>query len=343
MLGGGIYPGMITATVGTALLIAVVVELDRDRAPPAALRVLVRWCTSPSTPASRSRGSTRSRRATSSCSTASRPTTGAALYIATLAVVVVFRVVVPVRNAFRYRLRVAEVRARAPVSSRCGCSGRNLDRLGAQAGSSSSGVSSTAAAGGRLTRSRSRQRPDGRSLRITVKALGDHTSGLGSLSVGTRVVAEGPFGVFTDASRRLDKALLIAGGIGDHADPGAARDDARRPRRALPGRRGGRRDLPRRARATWPPRAGATVHVVVGDHTTPEGRGLLAPDHLRQLVPDLAEREVFVCGPPAMTEAIRARRSSRRAFPPSTSTPNGLPCLSVTEEDQPCVELSPLS
>ena len=53
-------------------------------------------------------------------------------------------------------------------------------------------------------------------------------------------------------------------------------------------------------------RAGATMHVIVGDHTTPEGRGLLAPDHLRQLVPDLAEREVFVCGPPAMTKVIRS-------------------------------------
>ncbi len=41
MLGGGIYPGMITATVGTVLLLAVVGR-PRDRAPPAALRVVVR-------------------------------------------------------------------------------------------------------------------------------------------------------------------------------------------------------------------------------------------------------------------------------------------------------------
>ena len=39
--------------------------------------------------------------------------------------------------------------------------------------------------------------PDGQSLRITVKALGDHTSNLGSRR-GTRVVAEGPFGIFTE-------------------------------------------------------------------------------------------------------------------------------------------------
>ena len=31
---------------------------------------------------------------------------------------------------------------------------------------------------------------------------------------GTRVVAEGPFGVFTEASRTQEKVLLVAGGIG---------------------------------------------------------------------------------------------------------------------------------
>src|SRR5207249_1860066 len=56
--------------------------------------------------------------------------------------------------------------------------------------------------------------PDGRSLRITVKALGDFTSRIGAIAPGTRVVAEGPFGVFTDSLRRRDGVALIAGGIG---------------------------------------------------------------------------------------------------------------------------------
>ena len=37
---------------------------------------------------------------------------------------------------------------------------------------------------------------------------------------------------------------------------------------------------------------------------TPEGARLLSPDHLRELVPDLDDRDVFVCGPPAMAQAI---------------------------------------
>jgi ferredoxin-NADP reductase len=32
--------------------------------------------------------------------------------------------------------------------------------------------------------------------------------------------------------------------------------------------------------------------------------GLLSPEHLRTLVPDIAERDVYLCGPPAMIDAI---------------------------------------
>ena len=34
------------------------------------------------------------------------------------------------------------------------------------------------------------------------------------------------------------------------------------------------------------------------------GEGLLSPGHLRALVPDIAERDVYLCGPPAMIDAI---------------------------------------
>jgi ferredoxin-NADP reductase len=49
---------------------------------------------------------------------------------------------------------------------------------------------------------------------------------------------------------------------------------------------------------------GITFFFVVGDHATPEGARLLSAEHLCELVPDIAEREVFVCGPPAMAAAI---------------------------------------
>ena len=51
-------------------------------------------------------------------------------------------------------------------------------------------------------------------------------------------------------------------------------------------------------------RTGLLVHYVVGDHRG-EGARLLSAEHLRELVPDAAERDVFLCGPPAMTDVIR--------------------------------------
>ena len=151
-------------------------------------------------------------------------------------------------------------------------------------------------------------------LSITVKSLGDFSSRISEIRPGTRVVAEGPFGVFTEAARRREKVVLIAGGIGIT------------PIRALMEDMSGdvivlyrvvgeadlifREELERLAHER-----GITLLLVVGDHATREGRRLLSPRHLRELVPDIAERQVYVCGPPAMTEFLE--RSVRRADVPA--------------------------
>ena len=59
---------------------------------------------------------------------------------------------------------------------------------------------------------------------------------------------------------------------------------------------------------------GVDVHYVVGDHAAPGGERLLSPQHLRELVPDIADREVYVCGPPAMAELVS--RNARAAGVP---------------------------
>ena len=57
-----------------------------------------------------------------------------------------------------------------------------------------------------------------------------------------------------------------------------------------------------------------TIHYVVGDHLSAQGRDLLSTAHLRELVPDVSERDVFLCGPPAMVAAIEG--NVRRAGVP---------------------------
>jgi predicted ferric reductase len=237
-----------------------------------------------------------------------------ALYVATIVVLVVFRVLVPLAAALRYRLRVAEVTREAPDVVSLRITGRNLDRLRAHAGQffvwrfldgkrwrSAHPFSLSAA-------------PDGRSLRITVKALGDHSGKLGELRPGTRVLAEGPFGVFTERARRRDKAVLIAGGIG--ITPVRALLETMRGNLVVLYRAISEADvifrdeLDRLAESR-----GAIVHYVLGDHRG-DGADLLSPAHLRELVPDIEERDVFLCGPPAMTdvlaENVRGARVPRR-------------------------------
>ena len=113
---------------------------------------------------------------------------------------------------------------------------------------------------------------------------------------------EGPYGAFTSHARHSDRVLLVAAGVGStpvrallddlprHVDvvailrassptrPGAARRDRAARRRA------------RRARCT-----------------SSSGRASRAPldaAKLRRLVPDIAERDVFVCGPRGFTRAL---------------------------------------
>ena len=142
-------------------------------------------------------------------------------------------------------------------------------------------------------------------LRITVKGVGDYTARLRTLEPGTRVIAEGPFGAFTTAARRRRRVALIAGGVGItpirallEDMPGAPGDIAVVYRALRPEDVILRAELDALAR-----QRGAELHYVVGDH---RDGALLSPEHLQELVPDIAVRDVYVCGPPAMTEATRA-------------------------------------
>jgi predicted ferric reductase len=302
MLGGGIYPGMITATVGTGLLIAVVglsIVVVRRRLPYEA------WYTVHLTAYASIALAWFHQIPTGNELVLDRAAADywRALYLATLGALVVFRVIVPIANGFRYRLRVAEVVTEGPGVVSLRIVGRNLDRLGAQAGQFF------------LWRFLGRGRwwsshpfslsesPDGRSLRVTVKALGDFTHRLGAIQPGTRVLTEGPFGVFTADVKRQSKVLLIAGGIGITPIRALMEEIGRDAIVVFRVLRAEEIVLQAELEALAKDRS-ITLHYAVGDHRTAEGRDHLSPAHLRELVPDLLERDVYVCGPPGLTDVV---------------------------------------
>ncbi|MFE0404623.1 ferric reductase-like transmembrane domain-containing protein [Streptomyces nigra] len=236
-----------------------------------------------------------------------------ALYIGVAALLVWYRFLTPLRRGLRHRLTVTEVRPEAPGVVSVLMTGLHLDELGARPGQFfrwrflAPGMWWTA-----NPYSLSAP-PDRGPLRITVKAVGRHSEALARLRPGTRVWAEGPYGAFTAARRTSSKVLLLAGGVG--ITPLLALFET------LPG------DVTLLYRARRPQdlalrgeidaiavRRGAAVHYVVDEpagHASP-----LTADALTALVPDLSERDVYLCGPPGMTSAaipaLRRAKVSRR-------------------------------
>jgi predicted ferric reductase len=222
-----------------------------------------------------------------------------ALYVVTLVLLVCFRLVKPAWGAFRYRLRVAEVTSEAPGVVSLQITGRHLNRLDAHAGQFM------------LWRFFTRGRwwqahpfslsavPDGGSLRLTVKNVGNFTSRIADVPPGTPVLAEGPFGTFTAIKRTRPRVALIAGGIGITPIRALFQELPAAPGElALIYRVIGEEDLVFRGELEEIARErSADLFFVVGDHRTPEGRELLSSAHLLRLIPDIVEREVYLCGP----------------------------------------------
>jgi predicted ferric reductase len=217
------------------------------------------------------------------------------------------RVVVPLLVNARHRLRVVAVVPESDTVTSVYMQGRHLDRLDARPGQffiwrflsrdlwwQANPFSLSAA-------------PDGRTLRLTAKAVGRTSAALRHLKVGTRVYVEGPYGAFTSYHRSKEATLLVAGGVG--VTPiRALLEELPGPVTVLYRVRSASdavllRELDDLARAR-----GARLHVLAG--RTGPGNNPFEPANLLALVPDIRDRDVFVCGPSAMTTAVlRALRA----------------------------------
>jgi predicted ferric reductase len=228
-----------------------------------------------------------------------------ALNVATLVLLVTFRLARPLVRSATHGLRVARVVAEGPGVVSVYVTGRRLQHLGAHPGQFF------------LWRFLDRRRiwqahpfslsaaPHQDALRITVKASGDFSRRLADVRPGTRLIAEGPLGTFTAARRRAGtgKVLLVAGGIGVtpiRALLETLDGDIVVIHRVVQAGDAGLEDELRDLAAA----RAARLHVLVGDHQDPAAATMLSPDHLRDLVPDLAERDVYLCGPPAMADVV---------------------------------------
>jgi predicted ferric reductase len=235
-----------------------------------------------------------------------------ALWSFALVSLVAGRVVTPLLRNAQHRFRVAAVMPESDDVVSVYVTGRNLDKLPARAGQfmiwrflgygrwwEANPFSLSAA-------------PDGRSLRLTARAVGSGSARLRDVPVGTRVFAEGPYGAFTSLNRVKDATLLIAGGVGVT------------PIRAMLEELTGPVVVLYRTHTTQDAvllgelenlaqARGARLHLLTG--RTGAGsppNNPFDPQNLAATVPDILDRDVYVCGPPAMTDAVlRSLRSLR--------------------------------
>ncbi|WP_461081613.1 ferredoxin reductase family protein [Streptomyces deserti] len=209
------------------------------------------------------------------------------------------RLALPLWRNWRHQLRVTAVVPENDDVVSVHVTGRDLDRLPARAGQFFLWRFLTKDRWWQANPFSLSAAPDGRTLRLTAKAAGDGTAALRHLKVGTRVFAEGPYGAFTALHRTRPEALLIAGGVG--VTPIRALLEELHGHAVVIYRVATDRDavlydeLRDLAQAK-----GAALHLVTG----PPVPDRLAPNELVRLVPDVADRDVFLCGPPPMMNAV---------------------------------------
>ena len=244
------------------------------------------------------------------------------LYFGSLAAVLIWRVAMPLWKSWRHRLVVEDVVSETPSAFSILLRGRDLNRLGTKSGQFfifrflgspgwTRGNPYSISAG-----------PTNDHLRITLEATGDGALRARTLKPGSRVLIEGPYGTMTADRRRHPRMLMLAAGVGITPFRALLEDSSYAPREAtliyrytedehaiflgelttlayqrgielvlLPGKR--------RNDGSWLPAD------VEGTDAETDVEALL------RMVPDIAERDVFACGPVPWLKSVH--RAANRA------------------------------
>ena len=223
------------------------------------------------------------------------------IWAATAGMVALFRVLLPIGRSLRHQLRVVEIRREAPGVVSVICQGRRLDRL--------------PVSGGQfflwhfLTREMWWQGhpyslsalPTGHYLRITIKGLGDQSRAVTRLRPGTRVAIEGPYGAFTSQARTSEAVVLIGAGVGVTPLRAMLEDLPNQTDVVVVLRASTIEDLiHRREMAELVYQRGGRLCEVVG----PRHRVRFDAHTLSRIVPDIAARDVYVCGPDGFSSEV---------------------------------------
>ena len=235
------------------------------------------------------------------------------LWASTAGTVIVFRIGLPAWRSLRHRLVVVSVHTEGPGVISLVCRGRALDKLAVSGGQYFQWRFLVPGQWWQAHPYSLSALPRPPYLRVTMKDLGDQGQVLAGLQPGTRIAIEGPYGGFTHYRRRGEGVVLVGGGVGVT------------PLRAL------LEELPPDVDATVILRASSEEDLVLAGEVNSllvqrEGRLYrvvgprqsvrLDPAALSSMVPDIARRDVYVCGPPGLSAEVAA--SARACGVPTT-------------------------
>lgn len=236
-----------------------------------------------------------------------------ALYMFVALNIVWYRVLQPVVASLRAGLRIDHVVRESSDSVSIYVGGYNLSELSAQSGQFYILRILTATQWWRPHPFSISAAPNDSHIRFTVGNRGDDTALLQRMRPGARVILEGPYGIFTEERRTREKVVLFASGIGVPPVRALAESMAARPGDLTVVYRV--RDendaaLLNELRHIAQVRQ-HKLHVIAGPRANaqswlnadPYGR----PDQarLKELVPHIAESDVYVCGPEGWTHAVK--------------------------------------
>lgn len=227
------------------------------------------------------------------------------LYTVSFALLIRYRVLAPLLQAARHRLRVVAVIPETADVVSIYITGVGLNDLNAHPGQFFRWRFLTATTWHAAQPFSLSAPSDDGHLRLTVKAVGNGTRALHRLRPGTLVLAEGPYGAMTERRRTRRGVLLIAGGVGitpmrtlfetlaTHDGPltllyrAPTLDDVLF-----------RHELEHIAR-----QRGAELIYWTGRSSDPQSA--VTPANLLVRVPDLAQRDVYLCAGPVLTMATK--------------------------------------
>ena len=223
-----------------------------------------------------------------------------------------YRVLAPLLRHFVVGLKVQSVVPASSDSVSIYLSGKNVAKLGGKAGQFYMLRVLTPTAWWRPHPFSISAATNSRFVRFTIGKRGDDTSGLQRIKPGTPVLLEGPYGVFTEERRTKEKVVLIASGIGIPPIRALAESVAARPGdvtviyrlrnrndaalleeiQVLCRHRGFRLEImdgPRANHSSW---------------MNADGTGRSDQVRLAEIAPKLVDSDVYICGPTGWTHNV---------------------------------------